>query len=311
MTAEERKRLDEDKEMKKPEYKGSYEESLDQSYEKLAARPAFQYDLSRDGLYRQQKDEYVENGRRAMKDSMGQAAALTGGYGSSYAQSAGQQRYDEHLRSLNDIVPELYQLAYQRYLGEGEQLQREHEALQQLRDNEYGSYLEELERFDKYQQQEYQRRQDEEKLRREQEQQEYQRALTEAKAKAGYGDFTGYAALYGQETADGMREYWISANPLEALNMGLIGPERYMALIGGAAPGTAQSGSSSRKGYSATAPDGRDAAEVQRQLRAMGYDIAVDGAWGPKSQAAWDKAFGASGGSVWDRNKDYINLMKK
>ena len=47
--------------------------------------------------------------------------------------------------------------------------------------------------------------------------------------------------------------------------------------------------------YPNTAPDGRDAKIVQRELRNMGYNIAVDGAWGPKSQAAWEKAYGKSG----------------
>ena len=42
-----------------------------------------------------------------MKDTMGQAAALTGGYGSSYAESSAQQQYDAYLQQLGDIVPEL------------------------------------------------------------------------------------------------------------------------------------------------------------------------------------------------------------
>jgi hypothetical protein len=54
-----------------------------------------------------------------MADTMGQASAMTGGYGSSYAQSVGQQAYQNSLDSLNDIVPELYQMAYDRYNQEG------------------------------------------------------------------------------------------------------------------------------------------------------------------------------------------------
>ena len=42
----------------------------------------------------------MKNGRLAMMDSMGRAAALTGGYGSSYAQSAGQQAYQKQMDSL-------------------------------------------------------------------------------------------------------------------------------------------------------------------------------------------------------------------
>ena len=62
----------------------------------------------------------VSEGSRAMRDTMGQAAALTGGYGSSYAQSAGQQQYALYLQKLGEAMPELYQAAYERYSAEGD-----------------------------------------------------------------------------------------------------------------------------------------------------------------------------------------------
>lgn len=46
---------------------------------------------------------------------MGQAAALTGGYGSSYAQSVGQQAYARQLDALGDKIPALYRLAMEQY----------------------------------------------------------------------------------------------------------------------------------------------------------------------------------------------------
>ena len=72
-----------------------------------------------------------------MRDSMGQSAALTGGYGSSYAQSVGQQQYNEYLRSLGEVLPELYGLAWQRYSAEGEQLQDAYDMAWQRRKSEY------------------------------------------------------------------------------------------------------------------------------------------------------------------------------
>ena len=42
---------------------------------------------------------------------MGQAAALTGGYGSTYGEQVGQQAYNAYLQNLNDIVPQLQQQA--------------------------------------------------------------------------------------------------------------------------------------------------------------------------------------------------------
>lgn len=64
----------------------------------------------------------MQQGKLAMQDTMGQAAALTGGYGNSYAQTVGQQAYDQYLGRLNEVVPELYSLARSRYTQEGNDL---------------------------------------------------------------------------------------------------------------------------------------------------------------------------------------------
>ena len=57
----------------------------DEALQAYLNREDFQYDVNADALYQQYKDRYVELGKDAMEDTMGQAAALTGGYGSSYA----------------------------------------------------------------------------------------------------------------------------------------------------------------------------------------------------------------------------------
>ena len=93
--------------------------------------------MTGDALYQQYKQQAVENGRLAMMDTMGQAAALNGGYGSSYGQAVGQQAYNEYLRGLNDVVPELYNAAYQRYSDEGDRLYQQY---QMLRDQENQDY---------------------------------------------------------------------------------------------------------------------------------------------------------------------------
>lgn len=96
-------------------------------YAALMGRRNFSYRAEDDPLYRSYADRYVQNGRMAMRDAMGSAAALTGGYGSSYAQAAGQQQYDEYLRQLSEALPELYGLAYQQYIDEGEALRERYE----------------------------------------------------------------------------------------------------------------------------------------------------------------------------------------
>lgn len=85
-------------------------------------RDPFSYDLASDGLYQQYADQYTRLGSQAMQDTLGQAAALTGGYNSSYSQGAGQQAYQGYLDQLNNIVPELYGQALNRYNQEGQDL---------------------------------------------------------------------------------------------------------------------------------------------------------------------------------------------
>ncbi len=105
------------------------------SHEALEAyrnRPDFRYDANGDALYRRYKDQYAQLGKTAMQDTMGQAAALTGGYGSSYAQNVGQQAYQSYLSKVDDVIPELYQLAYDRYRDKGDRLYKAYQSWSQL-----------------------------------------------------------------------------------------------------------------------------------------------------------------------------------
>lgn len=85
-------------------------------------REKFSYNVNGDALYQQYKDKYTLGGRMAMMDTMGQAQTMTGGYGNSYAQSVGQQTYQGYMQQLNDVIPELYSLAYGMYTDEGQNL---------------------------------------------------------------------------------------------------------------------------------------------------------------------------------------------
>ena len=287
----EKKRTDE-----KPVYDDSYDKKLNESYDKIKNRSSFRYSLKNDPMYTKYRNDYISQGKMAMRDTAGRASSLSGGYASSYAETAGQQSYDSYLTKLGDVIPELYQLAYSRYAEEGDRLKDEYELLEGLRDDEYRRYTDALDDYNARQEREYQRRRDE--------QEDAASALSlsrsDAAAKAKYGDFSGYAALYGDETAEQMKSYWIGTNPLAAYNMGLITAGKYYSMTGEFAPGFElpqpdSTAGSSGSYYPGTAPDGRDAKVVQRELKNMGFNIAVDGAWGPKSQAAWERAYGKSG----------------
>lgn len=112
-------------------------EGVKQDIDKL--KP-FSYNIDEDALYQQYKDKYVQQAKLAMADTMGQAAAMTGGYGSSYAQSVGQQAYQGQLDNLNDIIPELYQMALDKYTMDKDALYDKYGMLISEYNREYGEY---------------------------------------------------------------------------------------------------------------------------------------------------------------------------
>lgn len=131
-------------EQTRPEYQDSYSRQLQDLYEKIMGREKFRYDAANDPVYQQYRQMYVQQGRQAMMDTMGQAAGLTGGYGSTYSQAAGQQQYDAYLQKLNEVVPELYAQARQAYNDEGDRMLQQYQLTGDLRDDEYSRYQDQL-----------------------------------------------------------------------------------------------------------------------------------------------------------------------
>ena len=107
-------------------YRSRFEERLQALYDQIAGREAFDYDPEEDESYQRYARLYAARGAAAMEDTLGKAAALTGGYASSYAQSAGQQAYNGYLQELAALVPELRQAALAEYQQEGKALQNQY-----------------------------------------------------------------------------------------------------------------------------------------------------------------------------------------
>ena len=121
-------------------YQSQWQQSIDDTLNKILNREKFSYDVNGDALYQQYKDQYTTQGKMAMMDTMGQAAAMTGGYGNSYAQNVGQQAYQGYLQQLNDKVPELYQLALSQYNREGEDLYNQYSLFADRENTDYGRH---------------------------------------------------------------------------------------------------------------------------------------------------------------------------
>ncbi len=127
-----------------PTYNNSYAADIDALYAQITGREPFSYDLNSDPLYKQYRQQYLLGGRQAMMDIMGQASALTGGYGSTYSQSVGQQQYNAYLQQLNNVVPTLYENAYNRWQDEGAELYNRYSLTQSMANDEYNKYRDSL-----------------------------------------------------------------------------------------------------------------------------------------------------------------------
>lgn len=125
---------------KPQDYQSQYSTQIDSLLNQVLGRQAFSYDMNADPAYQQYKAQYTQLGNQAMRDTMGQAAALTGGYGNSYASTAGNQAYQSYLNQLNSAVPSLYAQALQQYQNQGAQMTSNLSALQNQEQIAYGQH---------------------------------------------------------------------------------------------------------------------------------------------------------------------------
>ena len=125
-------------------YASRWEGQLQELYDRIAERGDFSYDLGRDPVYWQAREQYQTAGRLAMQDTMGQAAALTGGYGSSYGQQTGQQTYNAYLQQLNEIVPELYAQAREQWQSGEAALYDRYQLLSSREQSDYARYRDQM-----------------------------------------------------------------------------------------------------------------------------------------------------------------------
>ena len=128
-------------------YSSGWEKQMNDLMGQIQNRKDFSYDINADALWNQYKDQYVNLGRQAMMDTMGQAQAMTGGYGNSYAQMAGQQAYQGYMQGLTDKVPELYGMAMDKYRMEGDALLDRYGLLVSQESMDYDRYMDAVNQY--------------------------------------------------------------------------------------------------------------------------------------------------------------------
>ena len=103
----------------------SYTDQIKDMMSQIQNREKFSYDVDTDPLFQQALASAMNSGKTAMQDTIGQASALTGGYGSTYATTAGNQAYNAFIEDAYDNLPQYYQMAMDAYQMEGDEMYRQ------------------------------------------------------------------------------------------------------------------------------------------------------------------------------------------
>ena len=125
-------------------YAGTYKESLNNLINDFMNRESFEYDVDKDQMFQQALASAMGSGKTAMQDTMGQAAALTGGYGSTYATSAGNQAYNAFIEDAYNNLPEYYNMALAAYEAEGQQMLQQYNMLDSADTKEYNQWYDDI-----------------------------------------------------------------------------------------------------------------------------------------------------------------------
>lgn len=134
-------RLDELENNRPDEYNSKYQGTIDSIIDSILNREDFKTDdVYESDLYKNYRDQYIQQGQKAMRDTMGAAQAATGGYGSTYASAVGQQAYDSYMSQLSDKSLDIYDRVYQQYLNEGQELYNRLNMVNNQDSIDYGRY---------------------------------------------------------------------------------------------------------------------------------------------------------------------------
>lgn len=122
------------------QFSSKWSDELQAMYDQIANRPKFSYNQSTDPLYQQYAEMYRKNAQLAMDDTVARAASLTGGYGNSYAETAGQAMYNQQMDNLNQRALDLYYAALDTYDRENQNMYQKFNLAGQMYNNDYNAW---------------------------------------------------------------------------------------------------------------------------------------------------------------------------
>ena len=130
-----------------PTYKNRYQQKQQELLDAALNRDPFSWSKETDPQYGSYKKTYLREGERATANALAQASAASGGRPSSYAVNAATQAGDYYATKLSDVIPTLYQQAYERYLKDYQMKLSDLNAVNQQEQLDYAKYLDQLGQF--------------------------------------------------------------------------------------------------------------------------------------------------------------------
>ena len=130
-----------------PTYENAFAQQQKDLLDRILNREGFSWSKETDPQWSSYKKSYLREGDRATANALAQASAASGGRPSSYAVNAATQAGDYYATKLNDVIPTLYQQAYERYLDEYNMKLKDLNAVNQQEQLDYAKYLDRLGQF--------------------------------------------------------------------------------------------------------------------------------------------------------------------
>lgn len=130
-----------------PTYENTFAQQQKDLLDRILNREDFSWSKETDPQWSSYKKSYLREGDRATANALAKASAASGGRPSSYAVNAATQAGDYYATKLNDVIPTLYQQAYERYLDEYNMKLKDLNTVNQQEQLDYAKYLDRLGQF--------------------------------------------------------------------------------------------------------------------------------------------------------------------
>lgn len=130
-----------------PAYENAFAQQQKDLLDRILNREDFSWSKETDPQWSSYKKSYLREGDRATANALAKASAASGGRPSSHAVNAATQAGDYYATKLNDVIPTLYQQAYERYLDEYNMKLKDLNTVNQQEQLDYAKYLDRLGQF--------------------------------------------------------------------------------------------------------------------------------------------------------------------